>query len=230
MWIQLRNKLQKLVEGNTPSHRCIRVLDAACRNLWVSATNGRLAFILSAVGHVPDSCGPQDIPHEVLPFRQQDLGVDLDHRINPDRGNSEWVLNCKVQAKESCDMDHDYYNNRTAYNLDGNVMPDVNDDYVPVTLDVGELHQFLDVVGKKGKVTFFIAPKEDEQRSRDTVPVLVDTTGIAVMMTSYATYYETGTYNEIRSEYLADSKQPVTFQKALKFDSAALLKEMIGAV
>jgi hypothetical protein len=228
-WINIHHKLQNLVSSLKVSRRCVSVINASLRNLWVTATNGRMAFVLQARGHL-DNDAPHNVPSEVLPVRQQDLGQDLDHRTD----SNEYVLNCKVQGNERADMNQEFFV-RKPHDVTAAILLDVNEDYLPVKMLVADLKLLLEVAGKEHNyVTFFVAADPDAHAPntpRDYVPTMLDEEGIGVMMTaSGGGSYPRQQYNTMRDEYLMDSGQQVTRQTPAKTDAAKLLEEMIGAM
>lgn len=229
MWLRIHQKLQKLVEElSQPKRRAVRVFNGAY-TLWVTATNGRAAFCMQTEGNI----GSEDsvnVPSAVLPHRKQDLGQDIDQCSNTSMGDY-WQLDCKVQANETCEI----RDNLDPYKVTGEAMPDVNNDYMPLTFDPGELAKLLDVIGKEARLTFFIAPDaEFSKQARTPVPIMINSegnVGIGVVTASGYTFPSDSAhdrYNRLREQYLTDSKQEISFQKPIKFDSSKLLQEMLG--
>ena len=227
MWLRIRQKLKKLVEElSQPKRRAVRVFNGAY-TMWVAATNGRLALCMQTEG----SLGTEhsiNVPAAVLPHRKQDLGQDIDRVQSNTPMGDHWRLDCKVQANETCQVDY----NLDPYKVTGEVIPDVNNDYMPVTFDSGELANLLDVIGKNERLTFFIAPDaEFSKQARTSIPILISSEGVGVMTASGYTFPSDPAhdrYNRLREQYLTDSKQEISFQKPIKFDSSKLLQEMLG--
>ena len=194
----------------------------------MTATDGRLAFVVQARGHL-DNAAEHNVPSEVLPYRQQDLNQDIEHRCD----SNEYVLNCKVQGNERADLNQEYFV-RTSYPISGSTLPDVNEDYLPVKMLVSDLHSLLEVSGKATSyITFFVAadPERAPNTPRDMIPIMLDEEGIGVMVTaSGGSGNPRGYFNTLRDEYLVDSGQQVTRQTPAIPNATKLLEEMIGAM
>jgi hypothetical protein len=220
----MRHKVKKIIKGLDPSRQVLRLAHKAGGGVYALATNGRMAIVSRVCGNIGDADKIIDVPVEVLPEINEDLEQDIDS--SGTESCPAWTLS----RKRKNDLQVPVNPAIKGYSLNGDSIPDVNEEYITLSFEIQELNLLMEAITKEaGSLTFFVARQETDNTSRHIVPIMIRDSSVGAMMAlTEGRNWRPKRYNECRDAWLEANNEEVTKQTMTVCDSEKLIKQILG--